>query len=100
MLGLAQLIAPHVDIGVMKIVRNKKKRVAKGYAFVGTVTETAAMAALDGELMGDRQLTVKLAALEAAVPATDSTSSPSLPYENCVVPVNPKENCGRAGARG
>lgn len=72
-MGLAQLIAPHGSIAVMKIVRDKKTRVAKGYAFVEMVSEkdaVAVMAALDGEAMGDRQLSVKLA--DAATPASAS----------------------------
>lgn len=66
-MGLAQLIAPHGNIEVMKIVRDKKTRIAKGYAFVEMATEhdaVAVMAALDGEAMGDRELSVKLAAPE------------------------------------
>jgi RNA recognition motif-containing protein len=31
---LAQLIAPHGDINTLKIVRDKKTRICKGYAFV------------------------------------------------------------------
>ena len=37
-MGLAQLIAPHGNIEVMKIVRDKKTRIAKGYAFVEMAT--------------------------------------------------------------
>jgi RNA recognition motif-containing protein len=64
-MGLAQLIAPHGNIEIMKIVRDKKTRVAKGYAFVEMASErdaVAVMAALDGEPIGDRQFSVKLAA--------------------------------------
>jgi hypothetical protein len=71
-MGLAQLIAPHGNIEVMKIVRDKKTRLTKGYAFVETATDhdaVAVMAGLDGEPMGDRQLSVKLAAVEPVVPA-------------------------------
>jgi len=70
-MGLAQLIAPHGNIDVMKIVRDKKTRIAKGYAFVEMATEAdavAVMAALDGEPMGDRQLSAKLAAADPVVP--------------------------------
>src|ERR1700742_2866664 len=71
-MGLAQLIAPHGNIEVIKIVRDKKTRIAKGYAFVEMATEddaVAVMAALDGEPIGDRQLSVKLAAVEPVSPA-------------------------------
>jgi RNA recognition motif-containing protein len=62
-MGLAQLVAPHGNIEVMKIVRDKKTRICKGYAFVEMATEhdaIAVMAALDGEPLGDRVLSVKL----------------------------------------
>lgn len=71
-MGLAQLMAPHGTIEVMKIVRDKKTRVVKGYAFVEMASEEdalAVIAALDGEPMGDRQLTVKLAEAEPIKPA-------------------------------
>ncbi|TSJ34904.1 RNA-binding protein [Mucilaginibacter corticis] len=61
---LAQLIAPHGDIVVMKIVRDKKTRKAKGYAFVEMATRAdaiAVIAALGGVSMGRRRLTVRLA---------------------------------------
>jgi len=56
-MGLAQLIAPHGNFDVMKIVRDKRTSLAKGYAFVEMASEAdavAVMAALDGEAMGDR----------------------------------------------
>lgn len=71
-MGLAQLVAPHGNIEVMKIVRDKRTNVAKGYAFVEMATEQDAinvMAALDGELMGERQLSVKLAEVDTTKPA-------------------------------
>lgn len=71
-MGLAQLIAPHGTIEVMKIVRDKKTRIAKGYAFVEMASEDDAvsvMAALDGEAIGDRQFSVKLTEVETPKPA-------------------------------
>jgi RNA recognition motif-containing protein len=65
-LRLAQLVAPHGDIEVMKIVRDKRTGICKGFAFVemGTADDAARVsAALDGEPMGDRTLSVKLAEL-------------------------------------
>jgi len=61
---LAQLVAPHGNIEVMKIVRDKRSGVGKGYAFVEMATDADAvsvMAALDGEPITDRMLSVKLA---------------------------------------
>ena len=67
---LAQMVAPHGEIEVMKIVRDKRTGICKGYAFVEMATADDAArvsAALDGEPMGDRVLSVKLAG--AAPPA-------------------------------
>lgn len=61
---LAQLVAPHGTIEVMKIVRDKRSGMGKGYAFVEMSTDddaVAVMAALDGEPITDRTLSVKLA---------------------------------------
>ena len=60
---LAKLIAPYGDIATMKIVRDKKTRICKGYAFIEMETEEGAeqaIEALNGNLMQDRELTVKI----------------------------------------
>jgi RNA recognition motif-containing protein len=60
---LAKLIAPHGDIATIKIVRDKKTRICKGYAFVEMETENGALQAceaLNGNMMLDRELTVKV----------------------------------------
>lgn len=86
-MGLAQLIAPHGNIEVMKIVRDKKTHVPKGYAFVEMTTKAdavAVMAALDGEPIVDRELSVKLADLETPQPAAvyrKAAQSPALPFK-------------------
>jgi RNA recognition motif-containing protein len=62
---LAQLVSPHGNIQTLKIVRDKKTRICKGYAFIEMNSEEDAvnvMAALDGEQISDRQLSVRLAA--------------------------------------
>lgn len=62
-LELAQLIAPHGDIATIKIVRDRKTRICKGYAFVEMQTADGAqntINALHGVEMGERMLTVKL----------------------------------------
>lgn len=62
-LELAMLIAPYGDIATLKIVRDKKTRICKGYAFVEMLTEQGAVqasAALDGQEMQGRELTVKI----------------------------------------
>ena len=60
---LAKLIAPHGDIATLKIVRDKKTRICKGYAFVEMETQEGAeqaCVALNGTPMLDRELTVKI----------------------------------------
>jgi RNA recognition motif-containing protein len=82
-MGLAHLIAPHGRIEVMKIVRDKKTRICKGYAFIEMASDNdavAVMAALDGEQLGDRVLSIKLADVAAPVQA------PVAHYEKVVRP--------------
>jgi RNA recognition motif-containing protein len=60
---LAKLIAPHGDIATQKIVRDKKTRICKGFAFVEMETNEGAeqaCEALNGTPMQDRELTVKI----------------------------------------
>jgi RNA recognition motif-containing protein len=60
---LARLIGPHGNIATMKIVRDKKTRICKGYAFIEMQSLTDAentVIALDGVMMGERALTVKI----------------------------------------
>ena len=69
---LAQLVAPHGNISTLKIVRDKATKKCKGYAFMEMETEEDAvntMAALDGEMLGDRELSVRLAEDKTAAPA-------------------------------
>lgn len=74
-LELARLIAPHGDIATIKIVRDKKTRLCKGYAFVEMETiggAQAAIEALDGTPIADRLLTVKLTEAKQVAPAPPS----------------------------
>src|SRR5882757_3871232 len=69
---LAKLFAPHGDIVTIKLVRDKKTRVCKGYGFIEMADEASAenaIAALDGQPMGDRNLTVKIRPDEPVAPA-------------------------------
>ncbi len=71
---LAMLIAPHGNISTIKIVRDRQTKKCKGYAFVEVLTEEDAVkiaAALDGEQMQDRVLTVKV--------SEDAPAKPALP---------------------
>lgn len=70
---LAMLIAPHGNISTIKIVRDRQTKKCKGYAFVEVLTEEDAVkiaAALDGEEMQDRVLTVKVKEDAPAKPVT------------------------------
>jgi RNA recognition motif-containing protein len=62
-LELVQIFDPHCTVVTIKIVRDKKTRVCKGYAFLEVETmEEAENAAiqLDGTDIGDRTLTVNI----------------------------------------
>ena len=62
-LELAKLFAIHGDISTLKIVRDKKTRVCKGYAFIEMVDLTGAenaIEALDGTPIEGKTLTVSI----------------------------------------
>jgi RNA recognition motif-containing protein len=70
---LAKLFALHGDISTIKIVRDKKTRVCKGYAFIEMMDRVGgenAVEALNGTLMDGKVLTVKIN--EEAVVSTTS----------------------------
>jgi RNA recognition motif-containing protein len=79
-LELAKLFAPHGDISTIKIVRDKKTRICKGYAFIEMNDRRGAEAAteaLDGADMNGKQLTVKINEEPDAKPIyAPKTSSP------------------------
>jgi RNA recognition motif-containing protein len=61
-MGLAVAISPFGDIATVKLVRDKKTRICKGYGFVEMKTEEGAravMAELNGVSIGDREWSVK-----------------------------------------
>ncbi|RFZ84141.1 RNA-binding protein [Mucilaginibacter terrenus] len=62
-LELAKIVAVYGDISTLKIVRDKKTRVCKGYAFIEMVDRAgaeAAMEALDGTSFAGKVLSVKI----------------------------------------
>ena len=70
-LELVKLFGPHADISTIKIVRDKKTRVCKGYAFVEIIDKDGvdrAIEALDGTAMGDKVLSVKITEEKQAAP--------------------------------
>ena len=62
-MDLAKLFMPFGQISTIKIIRDKKTRICKGYAFIEMVEMESAKEAtsnLNGTSMGDRNLTVKI----------------------------------------
>jgi RNA recognition motif-containing protein len=60
---LAKLFAPHGDISTIKIVRDKKTRICKGYAFIEMIEREGAenaVGALNGAAMAGKVLTVTI----------------------------------------
>ena len=60
---LAMLFAPHGDISTLKIVRDKKTRVCKGYAFIEMVDRAGAENAvevLNGTMIAGKALNVNI----------------------------------------
>jgi RNA recognition motif-containing protein len=62
-LELVKMIGPHGDVETIKIVRDKKTRICKGYAFLemkDRIGAENAVIALDGTPIADRVLSVKI----------------------------------------
>jgi RNA recognition motif-containing protein len=60
---LAKLFAPHGDISTIKIVRDKKTKLCKGYAFIemnDRAGAEAAAEALSGTMLDGKELTVNI----------------------------------------
>jgi RNA recognition motif-containing protein len=93
-LELAKLIALHGDIDTVKIVRDKKTRVCKGYAFVEMTSlegAQAAIAALNDTDYGSRSLTLNLVDEKPAVAIPKVSASRSSSYSSkSSTPVNPE----------
>jgi RNA recognition motif-containing protein len=71
---LAKLFAIYGDISTIKIVRDKKTRVCKGYAFIEMLNRAEAenaAEALDGTLMNGKPLTVNVNEDAAPEPVTE-----------------------------
>lgn len=96
---LAMLIAPHGNISTIKIVRDRQTKKCKGYAFVEVLTEEDAVkiaAALDGEEMQDRMLTVKVSEEAPAKPvAPQRTSRQTYPRPTFNKTNRPSDDAGR-----
>ena len=60
---LAKLFGPHGNISTLKIVRDKKTRICKGYAFIEMADRAGAESAaeaLNGTIMDGKTLTVNI----------------------------------------
>ena len=80
-LDIAMLVGLHGDISTIKIVRDKKTRICKGYAFVEMLSQDGAeraVEALDGTEVGGRQLNVKIREDKPVPPPRKFSSSPNM----------------------
>jgi len=77
---LVMLVSPHGTVSTIKIVRDKKTRKCKGYAFL-EMTDRAgaeqAIEALDGTAMGDRVLSVTIKEDEPVKPVAPKRYAPA-----------------------
>ncbi|MGF7039292.1 RNA recognition motif domain-containing protein [Mucilaginibacter lappiensis] len=85
-LDLVRLIGPHGDVSTIKIVRDKKTRICKGYAFLEMKDRAGAenaVIALDGTPMGDRVLSVNI---NEEKPASQAPPKKTFNYTNIKKP--------------
>lgn len=78
-LDLARLFAPHGDIDTIKIVRDRKTGICKGYAFIEMKTEdgvTQAITELNDTPIADRSLTVTAVEEKPAAPVSRRPQPP------------------------
>lgn len=88
---LVQLLSPHGEVCTIKIVRDRKTRICKGYAFIELKSEEAArnvVAALHGEPLGDRNLTINFADEKKDAPVV----SPVRPDRSRYTQMQPRSN--------
>ncbi|MFB9842583.1 RNA recognition motif domain-containing protein [Mucilaginibacter ginsenosidivorans] len=76
---LVKMFSLHGDVKTIKLVRDKKTRVCKGYGFIEMADMASAenaIAALNGEPMGDRKLTINIREDEPEAPAAPAAPAP------------------------
>jgi RNA recognition motif-containing protein len=76
-IALAKMFIAHGDVKTIKLVRDKKTRICKGYGFIEMGDEASAknaIAELNGQPMGDRKLTVNIRPDEPEKPAVTTTA--------------------------
>ncbi|MGF7082801.1 RNA recognition motif domain-containing protein [Mucilaginibacter sp. UYCu711] len=79
-LEIVQLVALYAEVRTIKVVRDKKTKICKGYAFLETADQSGAelaIATLDGTLVAGRELRLSIVAAEeaAATPVIVRTRS-------------------------
>lgn len=84
-LELVQLVAPYGDVSTIKIVRDKKTRKCKGYAFLEMADLEGAQNAiieLDGSLLGDRALSLNIVQEKPVAPVRKPAMSYRSPSQS------------------
>ena len=80
---LVKMFSLHGDVKTIKLVKDKKTRICKGYGFIEMADMAAAenvIGALNGEPMGDRKLTINIRPDEPETPVAPP-KRPSAPTE-------------------
>lgn len=89
-LELVMLVSPHGEVNTIKIVRDKKTGKCKGYAFLEMTDKEGAdraMEELDGTMLGDRELSVKIT-VDKPVPVKKPFFKPAGNYSSSSSPAS------------
>ena len=88
-LEIVQLVGPYATVSTIKIVRDKVTKKCKGYAFLEITEQSDAEAAIDalnGTELGDRELTLNIVEEKPAItpykPQFKKPFSPKTSYNN------------------
>ena len=84
-LEIVQLVGPYATVSTIKIVRDKISKKCKGYAFLEVTDQKeaeAAMDALNGTALGDRELTLNIVEEKPVKPQVPKRSFGSKPSYN------------------
>jgi RNA recognition motif-containing protein len=84
-LEIVQLVGPYANVSTIKIVRDKISKKCKGYAFLEVTDQKeaeAAMDALNGTALGDRELTLNIVEEKPVKPQAPKRSFGSKPSYN------------------
>jgi RNA recognition motif-containing protein len=84
-LEIVQLVGPYATVSTIKIVRDKVSKKCKGYAFLEVTDQKEAEAAIDalsGTPLGDRELTLNIVEEKPVKPQTPKRPFGSKPSYN------------------